>query len=490
MSRCRAIYFAVVLVGGLAGCSSSPSGPVDGWMVAANRGQPPRVRAAGVERGWASESDVKVATAKASELFWTPGMPAEVRIAAVRSMASEPAADAALKRLVRLSLPHESNHEVMVELCSLTLARRWIEMTPGLVRGLSLSVPDVDDGNRVEAKTLTQLHPGRSLTEIALGVLTDPGAREPDEPPGLDLRRRARIDAWNLLARTDPGGEARRAWADQEINKEVFGGAVRAFVHDTGVLPRTGEELVWAEGVWREQAGRAWLGEVREAVALLSPMHRAGLEMRHLEPVRLARGGPWFDAPRSALYAEVERRQAGRTIHVRSIDQIHRRGPNRERVRDWVNELGWGDLLSILVVDDAMRQGAAVREFLKFADLDRRDVSTEYGGALFADPQGAPTIRLYPPRPGERAGDERFIASREMLDETGTALAYFHFHVQPRRFRDVAGPSRGDLLTAALLGRTSLVLTMVRPGVLNVDVYFPTGAVIDLGEIGPGEAGS
>ncbi|MEL6796707.1 MAG: hypothetical protein AAFO89_07765, partial [Planctomycetota bacterium] len=49
-------------------------------------------------------------------------------------------------------------------------------------------------------------------------------------------------------------------------------------------------------------------------------------------------------------------------------------------------------------------------------------------------------------------------------------------------------PREGDLNYAALYGRTCVVLTSIDDGVMNVDVYFPSGAVIDLGVINESDA--
>ncbi len=215
----------------VAGCSGQPAERPDGWTIASDRGKPGHVRVRGLVEGWESEPEAAAAIAKASDIFWAPGTPAGVRIAVLRQMADEPEADAALRRLLRLSIPHEISHDVLVEMCSLTIAREWMEMTPALVRGLSRSVPDVADDSRVEAKTLKHLHPGRSVTDIALGVLSDPGPREADEPAEVDIPRRVRIEAWNLLARTDPTGEARATWAREPANAGVFGGAFAGVVN-------------------------------------------------------------------------------------------------------------------------------------------------------------------------------------------------------------------------------------------------------------------
>lgn len=96
------------------------------------------------------------------------------------------------------------------------------------------------------------------------------------------------------------------------------------------------------------------------------------------------------------------------------------------------------------------------------------------------------TAVLYAPRPGQRMGDERFVASDDMLAASDCAIAHYHFHAQRVRNKEYAGPSGGDLQYAARYGRSCLVLTSVGEGVLGVDYYQPNGVVIDLGEIRAG----
>jgi hypothetical protein len=97
--------------------------------------------------------------------------------------------------------------------------------------------------------------------------------------------------------------------------------------------------------------------------------------------------------------------------------------------------------------------------------------------------------------------DRTFVASDDMFaaeDAGGRALAHYHFHAQTQNNAEYAGPGRGDFDYANNHGRACLVLTSVRPGVLNVDYYQRTapgtvpsggggggggGIQIDLGEV-------
>ncbi|MBZ0172669.1 MAG: hypothetical protein K8E66_09845, partial [Phycisphaerales bacterium] len=151
--------------------------------------------------------------------------------------------------------------------------------------------------------------------------------------------------------------------------------------------------------------------------------------------------------------------------------------------------MSWGDLLGAAVIDDAVRAPGVAGALLQQAVLDRDDRKTEYGGVLeavsAADGRvGGYRVVLFPPRPRDRVHDERFVASRDMLDYSDRALAHYHLQVQRDKNYKYAGPSGGDFRYARLSGRNCVVFTSVGKDRLGVDYYQPDGVVIDLGEIG------
>lgn len=80
-------------------------------------------------------------------------------------------------------------------------------------------------------------------------------------------------------------------------------------------------------------------------------------------------------------------------------------------------------------------------------------------------------------------GDDVFVASSDMIEQSDHALAHFHFHVQRWSNRGYAGPSWGDLEYALRHGRICVVFTGISRDELDVDVYFPSSEVVDLGSI-------
>jgi hypothetical protein len=140
-----------------------------------------------------------------------------------------------------------------------------------------------------------------------------------------------------------------------------------------------------------------------------------------------------------------------------------------------------------MAVSEAIREPRVIEALFEQADSDTADTTTEYGGVLrlasTRTSRGMFAAVSYPPRPATRAGDTSFVASRELLEDSATSLAHYHFHAQRTRNTQFAGPSEGDLLYASRYGRTCVVFTTVAEGVMNADVYFPSGAVVDLGVI-------
>lgn len=491
MSRTLWLLCGAVAASLMVGCAGSGEKKAkkepNPWADVQMPGKSDEYRVKALERAWAQTPDREAKTRAAQDLFWAESTGRAVRLGILRTMADDPEATHDLRRMLRLSLPHERDPMVMIEGCAIALARGWTDMTTPLVRALSVAKRDVPDMDRIEARTLAQLNPGKRLVEIALDVVAHPGGEDADLPElqPLELRRRAQVAAWTLAARLDPIGEFRRGWVMKPENAKVFDGALAAALTDLGQLPETGEEATWITRLHEVRAkDAAWWNQVASALATLPDDKRIGVGLRHLEPVRWAHAHrpEWIEASKGVLLAEVATRQSQRRIHVREIDQIQDSGRNRERASDWEDRLSWADLVAILVVDEALAREAVQSKLFQFARLDRDDTSTEYGGAIVSEGDGF-AARLYPPRPSERLGDEQFVASEDLFEQAATALAIFHFHVQKDRRNEVSGPSRGDLVFAARSGRTSIVISSIDKGIFNADVYQPDGAVIDLGEL-------
>jgi hypothetical protein len=194
---------------------------------------------------------------------------------------------------------------------------------------------------------------------------------------------------------------------------------------------------------------------------------------------------------RAELKNLLSERLKNRQFNIRSVEQPPVGRPYRESLDAWDDRLRWGDLLSMLVIDEALQEPNIAPALARFAELDRKDTTTEYGGiirestAAESTENSAPRFItvLYPPRPGQRMGDTQFIASDDMVANSDIALLHFHFHAQSTSNRGYSGPSYADLEYARRYGRNCIVFTSISQGVLGIDYYQSNFAVIDLGQI-------
>jgi len=457
------------------------------------------------------------------EIAWTLSQPPKLRAAVVDSMLndSDPAVVEDGKELAKLLLPKEATREVVVAICKNAAMKGWKDFTPAIVRAYSRTLPGVDESDRVERAALQDLHPGKTVDEVVFGVFVEPPVVPPTER--IDWTMRYRADAWNVLARIDETGATRGEMlrsASSGSEEDSVINAIRACQQDLRCLPITGEELTWLSSL-RNPARKdnaSWWREATEAVAMV-PTAFTGpaspLMLRHAEPIRWAmvHRREYLTLDRAALLELLSARMKSRKFIPRTVIE-GKKGTavtKSELLAKREGELSWGDVLTILVIDEAIREPQVVSTLFAQAQADRADRTTEYGGLLAWNRRGASASRqaagdastqgqsperavimLYMPRSAQRLGDLKFIASDEMVSASDLALAHYHFHVQIEKNAEYAGPSKGDLEYAQRMGRSCVVVTSIREGVMALDYYQPSldwknglgeGTTIDLGEL-------
>lgn len=448
----------------------------------------------------------KHSRAMLKDLVWDYATtPTDLRLKIMEKLFSDTSEEnlADTRKLARLMIPKEPSRTMMVYLCSVAGARGYIDFTGALIRSYSRPEPLVPDTERSERGALAALYPDRPVERTVYESFIHPPPM--DDIPGLDATQRMRSEAWDLMGRLDPSGSFRlRALAETNVPPEDAElNAIQRAAREAKAIPISGGEIPWLVSLVSADNAEnaAWWSEATSAVARLNEEQQRGLCLRHLEPIRWATANrsQWLNASRQALLAELERRLEDRHTHRRAADAQANRKPVRQNLETWQGKLSYGDLLSILVIDDAVREKKIMLSLFQQQDLDYNDKQTEYGGII--DYSGAAgtmektwsgeekpadhswRARLFAPRSSQRYADDQFIASVDMMNASDRSLAIYHFHAQRYRNDDFAGPSDGDHEFATMCGRSCIVLTSIREGTLNVDYYQGNGAVLDLGEI-------
>jgi hypothetical protein len=466
-------------VGGCAG--SDPATPVD-EITTRGRSIPVRIESMDIAlREAGGDPAGRAGVVRALEqVAWDPTEVAPVRAAAVRSLinSGDPEVVARARAKAAEVLPRETSREVVLNLCEAAGQQRWTELTAPLVRSYSRFIPMVPaEADRSERAALLALHPGKSIEQIAFDTFLAATG------PGSD---RVRSDAWDLLARLDRDGSARRSMLAATPADDPDIRAILAAQRDLRAIPLTGHQIAWVRSLAdpAKADNAQWWSQASSAIAGLP---ESQLALRHAEPLRFATesSSPYLRMSRADLLAEITRRLEPR-------DHVERTGdPQNVRPREAISQvsarLAWADLVAILILDDAVFAPGVADTLWQQAVLDRKDTTTEYGGLVRLSTAG-PGFTMFPPRPGERQGDNRFIASPDLIARSDTAVAHYHFHAQTRRNHDVAGPSPGDFEYADRFGRSCLVFTTLDNGRLGVDYYQPGGVALDLGTIRASEA--
>ncbi|NRA58919.1 MAG: hypothetical protein HRU13_12465 [Phycisphaerales bacterium] len=418
------------------------------------------------------------------DLVWSDQAPAELRIAATDLLMSDDSWSGLRdsQSFIRARVPTENDYEVIHRMGRQAVARSWQDLTPAFIRSFAIQDVNIPDEQRVERVVLEALNPDQSLELIATRVFLNP---EQGSLGSIDLDARAREAAWDLLARLDPSGEARRSVLRRgDLPTDEQGARILSVIRrglaELGVVARNGEELRWLIAL--ADGDPTWWSQTRQAVAMLSDEQAAGLKLRNLEAVRWASvyRQTWMRDTPSQLEGRLRSRVADRETTPRRAE--------RSELRDIPStldeasaELTWGDVLGMLAVDVALHDPEVMARVFEQVEMDREDDTTEYGGLLFVDGSGRFVAQLYPPRPQHRQGDDRFVASSDMLEQSVRALAMYHFHVMRERNSRFAGPSVEDYEQARAQGRLGVVITSINEDELNIDAYVDTPASVDLG---------
>jgi hypothetical protein len=207
------------------------------------------------------------------------------------------------------------------------------------------------------------------------------------------------------------------------------------------------------------------------------------LEMRDIPiVVAAARHEPeLLTASESALYARLESHLRGQRHHDGRSNYDNMRMGRPDRLHAHRDLLTWGDLAAMLLAVRGLQTPELVAHLFDYAERDKADTTTEYGGVIALDPKGRFELLEFPPR--IRRHDHMFMAPQEMMDAAYTGLFHFHYHVQNYRNAEYASPGFGDINYADNTRANCLLFTFVNRETLNVDFYRHGRVIVDLGEI-------
>lgn len=502
--RCTA---ALTLVSILAGCSGpssfAPSGnPLldlrNPELMERDRITAARAAWAEVEQGVRDRERTRYAM---KNLAWSGGTDEDLRLVILDLLMSDQSEEGSAdsRVMARLLLPNERDPEAVRIIAEHAVRSDWNELIPAFVRSLSRPMPGVALNERSEFHAIQSLSNGRSIERVVFDVFLNPnaGMETDQERAVLRLADRTRDEAWGLLGRMDPSGELRDGLISSAISNPADADPeslnilhdLRAAQDELAVLPTTSLEMSWLSSLRHHsdernrEANSVWWTETSRAVRSLTSEQRTGLRLRHLEPVRWANEhrSQWLSLSRDDLYALLSSRLRDRTVHKRKGERGE--PPRLERLSDWSEQLSWGDLLAVLVTDEALMDQGMRTQIFTHRSLDKQDTSTEYGGVIESADGDSWRAILFRPRQRDRLSDERFVASDDMFRFSDRSLAHYHFHANERNNSRFAGPSLQDMQNALNSQRTGVVFTSLDSKELNVDVYFGNGVVIDLGTI-------
>ncbi len=406
------------------------------------------------------------------QVIWRSGYSPQVREAALARLEEHDLEG--LKRTIRQRLPQLGAWAWLTRLCELIAERGWVELTPALVSSWARPTVFVrHETQRPEYQALARLHGDARVTQVIFEVFLE--SRKVHQQ-GLRTR------CWELLHRLGHRERIVAMLSDLPVDpQDAMLADLRAGAVDFGIVPYRREEILWLRKLREPQRAGFW-SEAKLAVAGLGPSRRAGLEVRDLPVVVSA----WRHEPQllsltnDEIYQRVATYLRGQRHHAHrsSYDTSPRGG---SQLGEWRDRLTWGDLAAMAIAIRALGVPEVVDHLFDYAERDRLDESTEYGGVIRLDEQGRFEIVEFPPR--LRQHDHKFIASQDLFDAGYAALFHFHFHVQHFRNNRYAGPGLGDVTYAEVTRANCLVLTYVNRRTLNVDFYRHGSVVVDLGEI-------
>lgn len=405
------------------------------------------------------------------DVMWRPGYIVSTRELTLDRLAERDLDG--LKRTIRQRLPNMRAWGWHERLCEIIAERGWTDLTPALVSSWARPWYGFDEEKRPEYLALKKLHGEAELTNVVFDLFL-----ASNKSWEFNLRGRC----WELMHRLGQRERLLELLRSADVLPEdALISDLRAAATELGIVPQTREELLWVMKL-REPARAEFWSSAVQAVASLPEELRATLELRDLPVVVAAHHHEpeLLTLTREELRARVESMLKGRKRYVRT-DSLAGYGDWPQEFYKWRDELTWGDLAAILCAARALEVPEVRAHLFDYAERDRKDESTEYGGVLELDSRHRFVVREFVPT--VRVHDREFRASQAMFDAGYTAQFHFHLHCQEYDNDEYAGPGLGDVDYADATRTNCIVFTFVERDRMNVDFYRHGRVIVDLGEI-------
>jgi len=467
----RDAVFALFLSSALSGCAAKlTSDPITTLNTPAST--PPQLRLA-MDELEATAPDDPATVEALQRVITRPGYTVSIREDAFARLERRDVDE--LKKHIRRTLPQLGARGWVERLCEIIAERGWVDLAPALVSSWAWpGLGPMDDLERAEYKALARMHGPDQVTEVVYRMFME--SRKVSEQ-GLRARcwdllhrlgQRDRLLA--LITETDPP-------ADDAMLIDLHAAAT-----ELGLTPNNREEILWLRKLREPERAEFWSSAV-QAVEGLPAERRRELEIRDLPIlVSASRHDPDLLAmSNDDLHRGLEAALKGRPVHVQNSNFAGISDATQQKLYEYRGRLTWGDLAAMHIAVRAMQVPEIVAHLFRYAERDRADETTEYGGVIALDGKDRFEILEFPPV--VRYHDRRFESSQAMLDAAYTAIFHFHHHAQRHENDDYAGPGFGDHNYAENTRANCLVFTFVNKNALNVDYYRHGTVVVDLGNI-------
>jgi len=405
------------------------------------------------------------------DVMWVPGYIVSTREKTLDRLADRDLEN--LKRTIRQRLPQLRAWGWHERLCEIIAERGWTDLSPALVSSWARPWYGFDEEKRPEYLALQQLHGDMELGTVVFDLFLE---------SSKDWQFNLRARCWELLHRLGQRERLLTLLRDADVlPDDAMLMDLRASATDLGLVPHTREEILWVMKL-REPARAEFWSNAVQAIQGLPVALRAELELRDLPIVVAAHHHEpeLLSMTRDELYQRLDSMLRGRKRHIRT-DSLAGYGDWPQQLYQWRDELTWGDLAAMMCAVRAFEVPEVRAHLFSYAERDRADESTEYGGILELDGQQRFVVREF--MPTSRLNDNEFRASQGMFDAGYTAQFHFHFHAQQHENDGFAGPGLGDVEYADSTRANCIVLTFVEDDRMNIDFYRHGRVIVDLGEI-------